>query len=807
MSALLPPTPRALRAWLLGGLLVVLLAMRIVPCWTVLTGVDGEPRFPTNDPYFHLRQALYCNAHFPQIQRWEDVSRYPERERNDASGLYDLFLGGTAWLINGGTPSPLVVKWLCFLFPPLCMGGVLLLGYRLLRQNAGGSLALLLAGWLVFMPGDGVGRSSLGFCDHHVVEMLLSVACILAWVRLLRTEEKTPHPWWRPAWGAALPFAVFHFTWLGGPIYVLVLAVTVWIQVLAETAQGKASSTAARAAVRLLATHIILTALPGWFWPDLPLNVRFHHGMLAGAVVLIAGLPLYARLLSIAGRRFSPARAVCLGLGVTIAAGAIAYLASDQVRTFAGMLLTPKSLLVQEHRPVSLAYYFFLTGLPGLLLVAAPAVMMITEAWRRPLWLAASIPSWLIVALWMHTRDYGYQAALHAVLAAGPLRAALGTHWAGRVKIKTVAITLAGLSMVQLALAWPLRVTAPLWLDSNLLRDGLLYANDGWQEAVAWWNRQPPPETQSATATAALPRGRIGVLGDWATGDLVNTLTPWPAVNSRYPEAEGMLPLFLAGEEAVRASPVRRSTVAEAVDYVIVEPTLVGDYLERHLETVGLRPADFLAQRNVKTPDGVRALPVLNRRFRQCFAERLLTDDSQGMGHFRLVFESRQQNVLRSLFDPAGLGMIRKASPIHDPHERSRWATLFKLASWRENDRIGYDGIICPAVKIFQQVVGATVEGSAAPNTEITASLDLRVDSTGRSFRYEQTARSDATGAFRIVLPYSNERPPGGGVSPAAAWTLKVGDQPRPFTLTESTVIQGATLRLPPLSAASEAAP
>jgi len=795
---LFPQTsPRALRAWLLGGLLVLLLALRILPCWTVLTGTDGSPRFPDNDPYFHLRQALYCNAHFPQIQRWEDVSRYPERERNDAAGLYDLFLGGTAWLIAGARPSPITVQWVCFLFPPLCMGGVLFVGYRLLRKNAGGALALLLASWLVFAPGDGVLRSTLGFCDHHVVEMLVGVTCILAWVRLLRAEIRTPLPWWRPAWGAALPFTLFHFTWLGGPIYILILALTAWVQVLAETASGNAPSPAARAATRLLGAHVIMAGLAGLLWPELPLNMRYHHGMLAGAVAIMAGLPLYAWLLARTGRRFSPATAAWTSLIATIAIVAGAWLASIQVRWFAAMLLTPKSLLVAEDVPVTWGYYFYLTGLPGMLLLTAPVVMLLTKAWRQPLWLAASVPSWLLVALWAQTRDYGYQAALHAVLAAGPVLAVLGAHMPKLIGKKIIAAFLAIFTLMQIALAWPLRVTAPLWLDPQALLETGFFANDGWIEAAAWWKRQPPPETWAGTAKPNLPRGRIGVLSDWTTGDLVNTLTVWPAVSSRYPEAEGLRPLFSFGEEAVRALPLRGSTVADSVGYVLVEPRLLGGYLPNHLKTLDLDIVDFVKFRSLKTSRGTLPVPVANWRLEGSFASRLLRDDGQGLSHFRLVFESRQEGVLYKLFEPESGSLERPITLISNAKDRARWFSVLAQDSWFEGDSVAYDGQILPLVKVFQQVAGATLVGNARPNASVVATLDLRVNTTGRTFRYQKAVRSDINGLFHLTLPYSNEQTPGSDISPAPTWTLQTGTISHPFSLLEKQVINGDTVSLP----------
>ncbi|WP_248906958.1 oligosaccharyl transferase, archaeosortase A system-associated [Halocatena marina] len=60
-----------------------------------------------------------------------------------------------------------------------------------------------------------------------------------------------------------------------------------------------------------------------------------------------------------------------------------------------------------------------------------------------------------------------------------------------------------------------------------------------------------------------------------------------------------------------------------------------------------------------------------------------------------------------------------------------------------------------PWVKTFERVPGATVNGTASPNTNVTASVTMRIPTTNETFVYRQHAQTDAQGQFAMTLPYS----------------------------------------------------
>ncbi|WP_178917258.1 oligosaccharyl transferase, archaeosortase A system-associated [Natronomonas gomsonensis] len=60
-----------------------------------------------------------------------------------------------------------------------------------------------------------------------------------------------------------------------------------------------------------------------------------------------------------------------------------------------------------------------------------------------------------------------------------------------------------------------------------------------------------------------------------------------------------------------------------------------------------------------------------------------------------------------------------------------------------------------PWVKTFERVDGATIEGTGPANSEVEASVEMVIPSTGETFYYNQFAQTDENGNFEMTVPYS----------------------------------------------------
>jgi asparagine N-glycosylation enzyme membrane subunit Stt3 len=173
--------------------------------------------------------------------------------------------------------------------------------------------------------------------------------------------------------------------------------------------------------------------------------------------------------------------------------------------------------------------------------------------------------------------------------------------------------------------------------------------------------------------------------------------------------------------------------------YVAQRPTVVGNFGDDVGEGNLRRVTAYFASRE---PDAVRILDDLRARYvlvqtlgdvpdarlhGEAMRKRLSVDDSPGLAHHRLLYES--------LLDSERMQLGRSE------------------------------------FRIFERVAGALVEGRAPPGAVVTARLAYQ-SNRGRRGRFETRAVADAAGRYALRLPYSTRgAPPGVRTEPSYALT------------------------------------
>ncbi|WP_082224616.1 oligosaccharyl transferase, archaeosortase A system-associated [Halolamina rubra] len=111
------------------------------------------------------------------------------------------------------------------------------------------------------------------------------------------------------------------------------------------------------------------------------------------------------------------------------------------------------------------------------------------------------------------------------------------------------------------------------------------------------------------------------------------------------------------------------------------------------------------------------------------------SEDVPALEHYRLAHASEAQNPNFQLNDR------RQAQMAGDQLYGLIYQTSATSPNW---------------VKTFEKVPGATVQGSGAPaNTEVTASVEMRMPNSNSTFVYTQQAQTNEDGEFTMTLPYS----------------------------------------------------
>jgi asparagine N-glycosylation enzyme membrane subunit Stt3 len=604
-----------------------------------------------------------------------------------------------------------VVAWA----PIVVAVAVLLALYALARRlwaPSDEALPLLAVALAVLAPGTLIDYSMLGFGDHHVVEVLLTLLVCQGVMGALETEGR--------AVGAALPMAVFLFTWAGAPMVLLLVLV-------AFLAGGLLKGASWRAPLRYALSLAVLYLVPSLLIPDLVMYEGAHGQALRGIVALGTVIPaiLWAAT-EWRGPRPRLARVVA-----TLSVAAVAGVAATPSSQWAlAQLLAPRSPLISEQQPFQLADYLWTYGPLALLGPLGMALAARSGEWRRTVALAFGAP---LLLLWIQTGDFTYAPPVWLALFSAE---ALGAH---PIRFRKALLGAVAAALLVLAgLGW----LRPPWPTADAMQATMI-VDDNWSAAMRWLRDQTPPSAD------------YGVLSSWDYGHIVAFLGKRPVVAS----------LTLSTDETSWFTGVDEEAAARLlrtdVRYVLVDARMVAEDVVAELRATGHDLATWL----VTGPNG---LPVLSPLWAKTLAARLYEDDASGLSHFRLVYETRGTRVLLYRAIPgATTRVVRMAVP---PTKQAR-------AAERDPIRIGgvtlYGGRETSAIKIFQHVAGARIVGRTAPHGEVRGEIALRSTTDGRRMLDGVETQADASGRFTLTVPWSTAFVPASAVQPEGPWVLE----------------------------------
>jgi asparagine N-glycosylation enzyme membrane subunit Stt3 len=226
---------------------------------------------------------------------------------------------------------------------------------------------------------------------------------------------------------------------------------------------------------------------------------------------------------------------------------------------------------------------------------------------------------------------------------------------------------------------------------------------------TAMWIRHNTPPTDSPLDPAASPE--YGLMAMWGYGHLLKYAAQRPTVVGNFGDDVGETNLGLMAAYFASTEP----GAVEILDDLGARYVLVGTLND----------------------------PTAELRLGQAMRKRLSLDDSPGLKHHRLVFESRLD------------------------------------ATWLEIGRSEY--------RVFERVPGAVIVGSARPGATVTARLGYE-SNRGRRGRFESSVTAGDQGRYEIRVPYATRGgPPGLRPDP----TYRVASQGR----TESVVVNERDVR------------
>jgi dolichyl-diphosphooligosaccharide--protein glycosyltransferase len=270
---------------------------------------NGRILFSGNDAYYHFREISYVVENFPWTMPFDPWTGFPYGTTQGQFGtLYDQLVATVAMVIGLGDPSQAQVAMVTALAPAVMGTLVVIPVYYMGRRIRGRGTGLFAALLLAVMPGEFLQRSTVGFADHQVAEVLfVSIAVLALMVALAVAQSELPvyeqvldRDWdglKRPtAYAAAAGFALSLYLWVWPPGLFLVgiLGIFFSAALAADVVRGRSPDHVASVGVvsmAVVALFMLVILQETTFVPTTPSLI---HPLLAVAVgvwcAFLAGL-------------------------------------------------------------------------------------------------------------------------------------------------------------------------------------------------------------------------------------------------------------------------------------------------------------------------------------------------------------------------------------------------------------------------------------------------------------------------------------------------------------------------------------
>ena len=199
--------------------------------------VGDQVQFTETDAYYHMRLVDNLLHHFPTRITFDPYTYYPHGAPVPWPPFFDWLVAGIAWIFGMGSPTQhtaeVIGAWLPAILGALAVIPVYFVGKVLFNRWVG----VIAAGLIAVHPGGFLTYSTLGFCDHHVAEVLFSTLTMLFLILSLKharlrqltfTDMRRPKPaiLGKPllySLLAGLFFGIYLLTWVGGLLLLFIL--------------------------------------------------------------------------------------------------------------------------------------------------------------------------------------------------------------------------------------------------------------------------------------------------------------------------------------------------------------------------------------------------------------------------------------------------------------------------------------------------------------------------------------------------------------------------------------------------------
>ncbi len=716
---------------ILLGILLMALAVRLWVLPVVFSG--GNITILGADSYYHIRRIFATVAHFPSVLSFDSYIDFPYGSKITWAPLYDMFIAAVALIAGAGNPSSHTIEVTATVIPPLIGILTVWLVFSITEKIFNWRAGLISAGILAITPSF-VYVSFLGYADHHVAETLLSTAAYLCFIIAMKRlqqnnitfsnfkENILKNSLFPLLAGIMLSLSIF--TWDGASIFIGLIGLYIPVQFVIDRKSGRDSGyLLLTGGIAFLTSILIISpvAVSGGtgfefisFLPNM-FQVAFLSVFFFICVLLFAMQKLqfkkwwYNPLLLL----------LIIGAGVfsleifapefyQSATGGIGYL-------FGGGVLST----IQEAVPLfnmpsgafTLSNVWNAFGLSFYIALLAFVYFIYKTIREKYAPEAVFLITWslIILVLTILQRRFIYLLAVNisiftAYFIVGVLKPFEGKKVVAisRKKRKGQRETSSGSSVIlNISIILLLLIGISNIFVIKSFTDGTIGAPEpDFRDSFKWLKDNSRP-TSYYDAPDKTPE--YGVMSWWDYGNWILYIAKRPVVANNFQTGIDDAARFFTEPDEKTANEILNK---RRVRYIITDAQMLKLKFNSIALMAGKKPGDYYEIKTVSDMGAIRSVNNENKKFFDTMLSQLHVFDGNGLGHYRLVFESN-------------------------------------LTAIKSPD-IKY-------VKIFEYVPGATISGRAGDG-EVKATLDI-VTNQGRAF-VDTWKTTSSNGRYEIKVPY-----------------------------------------------------
>lgn len=737
--------------FILSFIVGISLYIRAVIPWNN-TFSNGITTFAMDDAVFHMRLVENLLANFPNRLTYDAFTNYPYGSVLSWGSLFDLIIG-TLVIIFGKENINIIGALVPTIMGALVTIPVYFIGKELFNKKAGLFAAFLIA----ILPGAFLQRSTLGFTDNHVAEVLFSTTFLMfaiitfSRIKVVTVKDfisspfhyifKTPLKY---SILAGIFLGLYILSWTTGLIISGLIAVYIIIQILINHILKKSNISL------LISTYIIYGISAIMVIPFVNLENSFsvvYYSMthiIAPILVIFVCTCLVlisTKMKEIKIDIYQSSLFILIFLLVFYFLIKTIFLGFF-VNTFGSLwiLFNPHSgggITIAEAQPTTLGTIYSVMGINFVLSLSSLILLSYYFVKERKSIILLSVLWYIFIlyALFAQNRFFYYFAinvAIFSGITCGFVLDHIGK-WKNikNINIWNVSSVICVIAIVGFS-AFDISTKSTVY---GVRGDGFYE----WYESLTWMrNNTPDPgldyygtyERPNVGERYPYPDTAYAVMSWWDYGHII---TYWAhRIPNANPFQSGIGTLERAGAAPFLIAPTEEEA-NKIIDELGSKYVVSNAYMSYSIQPVfaewcGANTGYF---NQVRTSQGYQILP--SEKFYNTMESKLHIFDGNELQHYRLIHESVPNPYSNGGAQEGGYKQVYNVliNPNHPiPIEST-----------------GY-------VKVFEYVKGGKIVGKSDPNTEVTIKLNI-LTNINRNIIYTQKTTSDSEGNYVLIVPYS----------------------------------------------------